>query len=274
MKKVFSVITSAVLGLSVFSGAAPIQTITADAASVSYPVQEFRLGIADTDNNVTYDGSSLVPSVEMGTVNEKWSLNYVSSGVYEIVSSVDGKILTANGTGVSLAADSDGTNQRWKIEGVQKDFDGYYLYYKITSNADSSKALTYTDGVGFSLSSYSDGEYQKYKLNLDGLEGYAANCMTPSSEKAGTIGGLLGEVVYVSTADDLEKQLNSVGAQTIVVTADIDMQKKVTQESEIIKLSLAATEAILSMILNSVQMIPMVQLMTTHLIISFSEILK
>ncbi|MEE3405367.1 MAG: RICIN domain-containing protein, partial [Acutalibacteraceae bacterium] len=41
-----------------------------------------------------------------------------------------------------------------------------------------------------------------------------------------TIGGLLGEVVYVSTADDLVKQLDSVGAQTIVITGDIDMQSK------------------------------------------------
>ena len=33
-------------------------------------------------------------------------------------------------------------------------------------------------------------------------------------------------MVYVSTADELEKQLDSVGAQTIVITANIDMQKK------------------------------------------------
>lgn len=218
--------TLAVCLLSSVTSTLPNTSATVNAASVTYPASEFRLGMADTDNNVTVDDTSLIPSVEMGTNNEKWSLNYVSSGVYEIVSSDNGKILTANGADVSLAADSDGTNQRWKIEGVQKDFDGYYLYYKITSNADSSKALTYTEGVGFSLSNYSGDEYQKYKLNLDGLEGYAANSMTPSGEKAGTIGGLLGEVVYVSTADDLEKQLDSVGAQTIVVTANIDMQKK------------------------------------------------
>ena len=48
--------------------------------------------------------------------------------------------------------------------------------------------------------------------------------LTSSGEKAGTVGGLFGEVVYVSTADELEKQLNSVGAQTIVITADIDMR--------------------------------------------------
>jgi len=222
--KLAAAMSAAALALGA-AGAFPETALEADAA-VSYPVQLFRLGIADTDNNVTADGTALAPSEMTGTAAEKWSVNYVSAGVFEIVNAASGQILTANGSGVSLANDTDGADQRWKIEGVQKDFDGYYLYYKITSNADSSKALTYTEGVGFSLSSYSGGVYQKYKLNLDGLEGFAADCMTSSGEKAGTIGGLLGEVVYVSTADDLEKQLNTVGAQTIVVTGDIDMQKK------------------------------------------------
>lgn len=231
MKKLKSLLTAAVVGIS-FLGTAvtPAGSISneiiAEAASVAYPVQEFRLGLGDTDNNVVADGISLKPSVMTGEDSEKWSLNYVSSGVYEIVSSVDGKILTASETGVSLAADTDSASQRWKIEGVQKDCDGYYLYYKITSNADSSKSLTYIDGTGFGLASYNGGIYQKYKLNLDGLEGYAANCMTPAGEKTGTIGGLLGEVVYVSTADELEKQANTAEPKTIVVTADIDMRKK------------------------------------------------
>ncbi|MBQ8960271.1 MAG: RICIN domain-containing protein [Ruminococcus sp.] len=223
-KKLAAAFTAGAMALGM-AGALPQTALEAEAA-VSYPVQLFRLGMADTDNNVTASGSSLAPAEMTGEASEKWSVNYVSSGVFEIVSSSTGQILTANGTGVSLAADTDGANQRWKIEGVEKDFDGYYLYYKITSNADSSKALTYTEGSGFSLKSYSGETYQKYKLNLDGLEGFAADCMTSSGEKAGTIGGLLGEVVYVSTADDLEKQLNTVGAQTIVITSDIDMQKK------------------------------------------------
>ncbi len=50
--------------------------------------------------------------------------------------------------------------------------------------------------------------------------------MTSAGEKACTIGGLLGETVFVSTADDLEAQLKTTEPKTIVVTADIDMQKK------------------------------------------------
>jgi pectin lyase len=98
-------------------------------AAVSYPVQYFRLGMSDTDNNVNAAGSASLPDKYNGTAAEKWSVNYVSSGVFEIVSAENGMILTANGSGVSLANDTDGANQRWKIEGVQKDYDGYDLYY-------------------------------------------------------------------------------------------------------------------------------------------------
>ena len=123
---------------------------------------------------------------------------------------------------VSLSDNSNAEEQNWKIEGVDKDFDGYYLYYKITSN--SSKALTYTANKGFSLADYSGAEYQKYKINLDGLEGFAANCMTPSGEKAGTIGGLFGPVVEVNNKDELLNAMNSVGPQTIVLNANIDLK--------------------------------------------------
>ena len=224
-KKLISVLASAGIGISSITAALPVNfcEITAYAAA-DYPVQEFRLAMADTDNNVTSSGTALAPSAENGTENEKWSLNYVSSGVYEIVNSATGQILTAKGSAVSLADDTDGASQRWKIEGVQKDFDGYYLYYKITSSADSSKALTYTEGAGFGLSAYSGGEYQKYKINLDGLEGFAANCMTSSGEKAGTVGGLFGETVVVTTIDQLKSALDSKEPKTVVLNGDFDMQ--------------------------------------------------
>ena len=193
---------------------------------MTYPLQYFRIGIGDTDNNVIASGSSLAPSHETGKSQEKWYINYKSSGVFQIANASNNQVITASGNSVSLANNSNSTSQNWKIEGVQKDYDGYYLYYKITSNTDSSKTLTYTANKGFSLASYSGTNYQKFKLNLDGLQGFAANCKTSSGEKAGTIGGLLGAVVYVNTADELETQLNSVGAQTIVINANIDMKSK------------------------------------------------
>ena len=193
---------------------------------MSYPLQYFRIGIGDTDNNIAISGSSLVPSHHTGKNHEKWYLNFISSGVFQIANTSNNQVITANGNAVSISNNSNSAAQSWKIEGVQKDYDGYYLYYKITSNSDSSKALTYTANKGFSLTSYSGVNYQKFKLNLDGLEGFAANCKTNSGEKAGTIGGLLGSVVMVTTADELEKQLNSVGAQIIVINANIDMKSK------------------------------------------------
>ena len=192
----------------------------------AYPLQYFRIGIGDTDNNIVASGTSLAPSHETGKTHEKWYVNYKSAGVFQIANVSNNQVMTANGSSVSLSNNSNAATQSWKIEGVQKDYDGYFLYYKITSNADSSKSLTYTANKGFSLTSYSGTNYQKFKLNLDGLEGFAANCKTNSGEKAGTIGGLLGAVVYVSTANDLEKQLNTVGPQTIVISANIDMKSK------------------------------------------------
>ena len=109
-----------------------------------------------------------------------------------------------------------------KIGGVEKDYDGYYLYYNILNEGDSSKILTYTANSGFSLTNYSRGNYQKFKINLDGLEGFAANCKTSSWEKAWTIGGLFGPVVEVTTLDQLLKECNFVGVKTIVINANID----------------------------------------------------
>lgn len=194
-------------------------------AAASYPVQRFQMGISDTNRNVNAEDSTVKSAVQNGTAAENWTLNYVSDGVFEIVSTANGQILTSNSTDVALANDTDGTNQRWRIEGVQKDYDGYYLYYKIVSNADTSKALTFsTDSNTFYLSDYSGDSWQKYKINLTGCEGFAANCMTESGEKACTVGGLFGQTVYVSKDTDLISYLNSTEPYTIVVDGTINMQ--------------------------------------------------
>ncbi len=202
------------------------------AAAASYPVQEFRMGIANTNRNVNIsaaeNGAPVTSDLLNGSDNEEWTLSYIEAGVYEIVNVASGMLLTADASGYcTITADADAANQRWNIAPVEQDFEGYDLYYKITSNADSSKALTFTPETNsFTADAYSGAEYQKYKLNLNGLEGFAANVSIEGGQKAGTIGGLLGPTVFVSTADELEKQLDSVGAQTIVVTADINMQSK------------------------------------------------
>lgn len=173
------------------------------------------------------DGSYLNSWTTNGETNEKWSLNYISAGVYEIVNSRTGMIITNDNGLAVLSADTDGANQRWNIVGVETDFDGYYLYYKIVSNADSTVALTFNQNSNsISAETYTGDIYQKFKLNLDGIEGFAADCTVDEGEKAGTIGGLLGETVTASTADELEDYLDSTEPLTVVVTANIDMQNK------------------------------------------------
>ena len=118
---------------------------------MSYPLQYFRLAIGNTDNNVVASGSSLAPSHHTGKSNEKWYVNYISSNVFQIVNASNNKLISASGNKVILSDNTKATSQHWKIEGVDKDYDGYYLYYKITNIEDSSKSLTYTANSGFSL---------------------------------------------------------------------------------------------------------------------------
>ncbi len=199
-------------------------------AAAAYPVQEVRFGIANTDRNISISGKNagdyLSSATFKGVADEKWTLNYISAGVYEIVNSATGMVVTNEKGIATLAKDTDAANQRWQITAIENDFEGYPLYYKVVSNADPTQALTFDiNSNSIAVDTYSKDNYQKFKLNLDGLEGYAANAMTPKGEKAGTIGGLLGEVVYVSTDTDLIAQLNAAEPKTIVVTADIDMRK-------------------------------------------------
>ncbi len=225
LKKGLSLLLSAVTAFSAMFGNASVITETEVQAAVSYPLQRFQMGISNTDRNVNAVDSSMKSDVQNGTSAENWTLNYVASGVFEIVSTANGQILTADGSNALLATDTDGANQRWRIESVQKDYDGYALYYKIVSNADASQALTFSaDSNSFYMSSYSGDAFQKYKINLTGCDGFAANCMTESGEKAGTIGGLFGETVYVSKDTDLINYLNSTEPYTIVVDGTINMQ--------------------------------------------------
>ena len=193
---------------------------------MTYPLQYFRLSLFDTDQNIIASGTSLSIHSMTGKTNEKWYLNYISKNTFQIVNASNNKVITSSGTSVSLSNYESSTSQHWTISVHKNDYEGYGYYYKILNNGDSSKALTYTVNSGFSVASYTGAKYQQYKINLDGLEGFAANCITSSGEKAGTIGGLLGQVVEVTTADQLEAELKSIGPKTIVVNANINMKKK------------------------------------------------
>ena len=211
--------------LSSLLGILPAGSVSA-ADMTAYPAQAVHFGAYTTNRNLNNAGSAANTQKAAGANSEDWRIDYVSAGVYQIVSLTDGKYLTANGTACTLTAKAADSSQNWNIESVQKDFEGYDLYYKITS-VSTGAALTYYQGNNtIGLTAYTGDGAQKWKLNCSGLEGYAANALANGKEKAGTIGGLLGETVFVSTADDLEKQLNTTEPKTIVITADIDMQNK------------------------------------------------
>ena len=225
MKKTISMTTAAALSLGL--AALLPQSLTASAYSDKYAVQEFRFGIGDTNRSISISAqdsgayaSSVTPEDDY-TRDSKWSLNFISTGVYEIVNSATGMLLT-NDSGVAvISPDVDGDNQRWSIDGVEKDSEGYMLYYKVT--ASDGTALTFSpESNSLSTEDYAGDTYQKFKLNLDGLQGYAANCIVDGKEKAGTIGGLLGDTVFVSTPDEMKTAMAKDEPLTIVMTKDME----------------------------------------------------
>ena len=74
------------------------------------------------------------------------------------------------------------------------------------------------------MEKYSGELYQKFKLNCDGMQGFAANCKVSEGEKAGTIGGLLGKAVVVDNVSDFMNALKSIEPMTIVVNGNFDMR--------------------------------------------------
>ena len=208
------------------------------ARPTNYPVQEFRFGIGNTNRNVkvvnTNAGSALNTVnvwTENSGKNERWYLNFISTGVYEIINAANDLALTNESGTLVMRANTGAANQHFKIEGVEKDSEGYQLYYKVVSNTDANSALTYApNGDVFSMKTYSGSngtaEYQKFKLNLDGLEGYAANALLGGKEKAGTIGGLLGKTVTVNNLSDFITAMDSKEPLTIVVSANMDLKNQ------------------------------------------------
>lgn len=226
MKRTISILTVFVtLLMAMFGVLTGLQTATetVSAAGVSYPKQAVNFGAYVTNRNLNLNGTKLNTQKAAGAVTENWYIEYVSSGVYNIVSASDGSYLTASGTNVITAGKSGNAAQNWQIVSVTKDFEGYDLYYKIL-NASTGNALTYYQGSNaVGLAAYNGDGAQQWKLNLYGLEGFAANAAFNGKEKASTIGGLLGETVFVSNVNDLISALDSKEPKTVVVCADMDL---------------------------------------------------
>ena len=225
MKKVKSFFLSLVITFSALFGAIPITYESIPAAdTLSYPAQAVNFAAYTTNRNMNLSGTKINTQKAAGADTENWRIDYISDGVYNIVSMSSGNYLTASGAQVSAASKNGKTSQQWKIEGVEKDFDGYYLYYKITSVSEGTVLTYYQTSNVVGLTSYTKDGAQKWKLNSYGCEGFAANCTVSEGEKACTIGGLLGQTVYANSDTKLKEYLNSTKPLTIVISGTINMQ--------------------------------------------------
>lgn len=62
---------------------------------MNYPLQLFRLGIGNTNNNIIAFGSSLYPSHHTGKALEKWYLKYIRADVFLIINALHNLVMTA-----------------------------------------------------------------------------------------------------------------------------------------------------------------------------------
>jgi pectin lyase len=204
--------------------------IFVQAATQSYPAIEVNFGLYNSNRNLNItgygNGSSCNTWITNGVKNEDWRINYVSDSVFEIVNSSTGLLLTENNDAAVIATKTFDKNQKWRIIGIDTDFLGAFLYYKIIS-VPGGKALTLNPkGNRIYLKQFTGDSLQKWRIDLDGLQGFAANCKASKGIKAGTIGGALGKTVFVSTITELKQALLDSAALTVVLTADIDCQNQ------------------------------------------------
>lgn len=195
-----------------------------------FPIPYVRLGLYSTNRNLNISGmasgSALNTWVTNGVKNEDWEIVYVDKDIYQIKNASTGRFITADGDTARLSDAENGSTQNWNISVVEKDFLGEGLYYKI-SNVSTGKVLTFNSaGNTITLSDYNESWQQKWRLDRNGLEGFAAYTYTNEGIKAGAIGGLLGKTVFVSNNADLRKYLESSDPLTIVVEANLDFSSE------------------------------------------------
>lgn len=242
-KKISAFFTALFVCLSCVCGAviSPvklIEPIEAGAVSADYPAQLINLASKDnakvlTENGVT-DNSVLSMKSLGNDLSPSWRFDRVgvdSNGTFfKLVNVQSGRLLTPKGYSVSsgnsvvVYGSESAKSQHWYVIPVKNDRLGNGLYYKIVNYSDTSLALTQgSDDI--TLSSYTGADDQLWLLNSDGLQGFAGYCSNDNTGniKAGDIGGLFGELVEVSTFNDLKKYAESDTPYTIIVNKNISV---------------------------------------------------
>ncbi len=221
--------------LPLFAGgiSMPVEAVSAD-----YPPQLMNIATMDNSKvlaeNGTTDGSTLSVKALGNDLSPSWRFDRVGSdskGTYfKLVNAQSGRLLTpvnynvSAGASVIMYGSESAQSQHWYVVPVKSDHFGNSLYYKIVNYSDTSLALTQGSN-GMTLANYTGADNQLWLLNSDGLQGFAGYCSNDNTGniKAGNIGGLFGEVVEVSTFDDLKKYATSDTPYTIVVTKNISV---------------------------------------------------
>lgn len=220
--------------------------ITAEAISTDYPAQLMNIATKDNSKvlteNGTTDGSALSVKALGNDLSPSWRFDYVgtdSKGTFfKICNAESGRLLTpqnykvSEGNAVIMYGSESAQSQHWYAVPVKNDRLNNGLYYKIVNYSDTSLALTQGTN-GMTLASYTGADNQLWLLNADGLQGFAGYCKNDNtgSIKASDIGGLFGQVVEVTTFDDLKKYATADEPYTIVVTKDISVSTLKTDSS-------------------------------------------
>lgn len=244
MKNLKRIIQTAVLSLALilscvvpFSGMENVMT-KASAISTDYPAQLMNIATKDNSKvlteNGTSDNSALSVKALGNDLSPSWRFDRVgndSNGTFfKIVNAQSGRLLTplnynaSAGANVVIYGSESAKSQHWYVIPVSNDRLGNGLYYKIVNYTNTSLALTQSSS-GITLANYTGADNQLWLLNSDGLQGFAGYCSDDNTGKikAGNIGGLFGEIVEVSTFDELKKYATSDTPYTIVVTKNISV---------------------------------------------------
>ncbi len=179
------------------------------------------LNVSGTNNNAAINSSAA------SATTNKWKLVKKGTDYYQIVNEATGYVLAPNNnyvsSGVSVVAASNTGNsaQYWKIVSVKTDCNSDALNYKIVNYNNTNLAITLS-GSSYILNSYNGSSSQCFRFNSYGAEGFAGYCKNMSgNEKASVTGGILGDVVYVTSISQLQTYASGSTPYTIVINSNI-----------------------------------------------------
>lgn len=194
----------------------------------NYPVQEMNFVNCSDGNKVTAGSlNSTVTTNSTSSDYNNWVIQKVGSDYYRIVNMATGYVLAPSGNSASSGASvvttgSTSTNaQYWKIVAVKNDVWSHGLNYKVVNYANTNLALTLS-GSNYILSTYTGSASQCFRFNSYGAEGFAGYCKDMSgNEKASVIGGVLGDVVTVTSVSQLQSYASGSTPYTIIIGSNI-----------------------------------------------------